>query len=66
VKNLKNAPLPDKLKQKEEKFKTIVLELDKEVLNFISAVENNKDKTSIKNAMEKVHQKYQALEKLFE
>jgi zinc protease len=66
VKNLKNASLPDKLKQKEEKFKTIVLELDKEVLNFISAVENNKDKTSIKNAMEKVHQKYQALEKLFE
>jgi len=63
---LKNASLPERLKQKEEKFKKIVAELDREVSNFIKVVENNKDKKTIKNAMDKVHQKYQALEKIFE
>ncbi len=66
MKNLKNASIPEKLKQKEGKFKTLVLELEKELSNFVLAVESDKDKTTIKNAMEKVHQKYQAIEKIFE
>lgn len=63
---LKGAKLSERQKGKKDAFDKAVGELDKAVADFAAVVKAGNNKDKIKAAVETVHTKYQAVEKVFE
>ncbi len=63
---LNNASLPDRLKSKEEIFSSARQNLSDAAEELITIVNEGDDKEKIITAVDKMHSKYQALEKVFE
>ena len=61
---LNNAELPERMKSKESEFKSKRAQLSESVSALESAVQSNNEK-AVKDAVEKVHSGYQALENIF-
>jgi hypothetical protein len=63
---LKKAQLSERLKTKKAAFDKAVAELDKAVENLAVVVKAGNNKDKVRAAVETVHTKYQAVEKVFE
>jgi len=63
---LNKATLPLRLEKKQETFDEKRKELDKSVRELAAVVEAGKDEETVKDAINSVHSKYEALEKVFD
>lgn len=64
--SLNKVELPERLAAKEKSFNLNRKELDKEVKFVVKVVKEIDDEKTVKDAIKKMHTKYQALEKIFD